>query len=489
MINRSTGVIMSRSAKLLCAASVILGACELKPTDPRDGQQPVVLASVTVTPDSTRLLAGQTVQLTAKGRDTQNREIDLAGRTVIWSVTNNGIATVSNEGLVTAVGNGTTTITATSEGKSGSVGVNSTKITLASIRVGAAEGHTCAVTVTGAAYCWGENDSDQLGVGPPRTQRRVPTAVIGGLVFTDIQPGSAPGSGTNFTCGLTTSNTIYCWGANPEGQFGDGSTIPSAVPKLAAKGGTFAQLAVGLNHVCGRTAAGAVKCWGFGGYGGLGNNAFANSTSPVDVVGGLSFSNVTAGAYFNCGVTGTTGYCWGTNQSGQLGRDTADGHRPAPGRVVNAQFTSISAVSSGGGHACGLAPGGRAYCWGTGGSGQLGNGTTSDRPAPVEVVTGPFSLLVAGNSFTCGIASGGPVYCWGQNDRGQLGTGTTTSSTTPVLVSGGLLFSTLSAGGSTVCGITVNTSVAYCWGNNNSGQLGIGTVEPFRPSPVRVISQ
>ena len=86
--------------------------------------------------------------------------------------------------------------------------------------------HTCALTAAGAAYCWGQNDSYQLGVGANSTSsyRTVPTAVAGGLSLSAISAGGF------HTCGLTTAGAAYCWGHNTAGELGDGTTIARAVP-------------------------------------------------------------------------------------------------------------------------------------------------------------------------------------------------------------------------------------------------------------------
>jgi alpha-tubulin suppressor-like RCC1 family protein len=140
-------------------------------------------------------------------------------------------------------------------------------------------------------------------------------------------------------------------------------------------------------------------------------------------------------------------------------------------------------VSAGSNHTCavGGVPGGAAfvvaYCWGDNNSGQLGNGTTTNSATPVPVSGGlSFSTISAGGDQTCGLTPAGVAYCWGDNSSGQLGNGTTTNSTTPSLVAGGLVFSRVSVGGKHVCAEPIGYGNAYCWGDNSSGQLGNGTM-------------
>lgn len=153
------------------------------------------------------------------------------------------------------------------------------------------------------------------------------------------------------------------------------------------------------------------------------------------------------------------------------------------GKSATALVTSTTGinfifVSAGGSHTCALAPpDGVAYCWGDNSSGQLGNGTTANSATPVPVAGGiRFAHLSAGGGHTCGTTQYGIAYCWGDNSSGQLGNGTTVNSATPVLVAGGLTLVAVSAGGRHSCGIAFMTFAVYCWGSNDSGQLGNGTL-------------
>jgi len=137
----------------------------------------------------------------------------------------------------------------------------------------------------------------------------------------------------------------------------------------------------------------------------------------------------------------------------------------------------LTRLSAGSGQTCGVAAGGAAYCWGYNAFGQLGNGSTTNSATPVAVSGGlSFATVSAGNLSPCGVTTGGAAYCWGDNSYGELGNGTTTTSLTPVAVSGGLSFATLNAGSFvSTCGVTTS-GAAYCWGDNQQGELGIGSI-------------
>ncbi|HEV8398744.1 MAG TPA: hypothetical protein VGQ18_02775 [Gemmatimonadales bacterium] len=166
----------------------------------------------------------------------------------------------------------------------------------------------------------------------------------------------------------------------------------------------------------------------------------------------IVFGYVSAGQFYSCGVT-TSGaaYCWGSNGYGQLGNGSTSPSTTPVAVVGGLTFTSVSA---GLGRTCGLTTGGSAFCWGG-----------DDGPEPVAV-GGELtfaSLTVGGWGFVCGLTSAGAAYCWGENGDGEFGDGTRTSSPTPVRAGGGLTFRSLSAGLSSSCGAAFD-GTAYCWG-------------------------
>ena len=185
--------------------------------------------------------------------------------------------------------------------------------------------HTCALTQSGAAYCWGRNDVGQLGSGPGPS-RAVPTLVAGGLSFISLSVG------LQHSCGLVASGEIFCWGNNAEGALGvltSENCVSSATlylcstkPVAVSGGHIFASLGTSSNGgtTCGVAVGGDAWCWGNNSAGQLGDGGKTNQPAPVPVAGNLSFASVLAGYSHSCGVT-TSGitYCWGDNQRGQLG--------------------------------------------------------------------------------------------------------------------------------------------------------------------------
>jgi alpha-tubulin suppressor-like RCC1 family protein len=359
--------------------------------------------------------------------------------------------------------------------------------------VSTAGGHTCALTLAGAAYCWGNNGYGELGNGrwcgssaPCPTLR--PAKVLGDRAYSTIS------SGYWSTCAVAVDGTAYCWGANHTGQIGTTWTCsyptsveacpPVTTPAAVTGGLRFKTVAAGVYDSCGLTESGAAYCWGVNPPGTARlNTTPVDVTPPIPVIGGLRFASLSSAWLSFCGLTDAgVGYCWGD----------------VPRAVVQGQ--PLLSLAGAYGHSCAVTGDGAAYCWGLNGAGQLGAATTEvcfiddgeslphDEPCattPLRVSGGlTFSAVTVAGGYTCALTTASAAYCWGSNWAGQIGDGTTTSSHTPVAVAGGLVFRSLSAGGGTTCGITTDGAL-YCWGSNVLGALGDGTTIN-RSTPVRI---
>jgi alpha-tubulin suppressor-like RCC1 family protein len=247
-------------------------------------------------------------------------------------------------------------------------------------QVSAGSSHTCALTYPDrSAYCWGSNNNGAngaLGDGTTTT-RLVPVAVLGGRQFRQVSAGHY------HSCGVTLSYNAFCWGANFYGQLGDDTRTSRLQPVLVFGGHQFQQLDVGGYHSCAVTTAARAFCWGYSASGQVGVGTTYPRRRPFPVAGGLYFSRVTAGEYHTCGeTTGNRAYCWGGNAGGGLG-DGSGADRLTPVPVSGGLF--FSQVSAGGFHTCARTPAAVAYCWGENASGQLGDGTRSNRYTPTPV--------------------------------------------------------------------------------------------------------
>src|ERR1017187_9908535 len=199
-------------------------------------------------------------------------------------------------------------------------------------------------------------------------------------------------------------------------------------------------------------------------------------------------ASISAGGDHTCAVISGNGYCWGENYNGELG-DGTNINSGLPAAVDTSGVLAgktLTQISAGYEHTCGLDAAGAAYCWGLSSYGQLGAGNTSSTSVPVAVDTSgvlagqAMTQITAGWYDTCALdATVGTVYCWGRNSYGQLGDGSTTDSSVPVAVdTGGLLagkpLTQITIGGYDVCAMDAS-GAAYCWGANHFGELGDGS--------------
>ena len=328
-------------------------------------------------------------------------------------------------------------------------------------QISAGKYNSCAVA-NGKAYCWGGNGSGQIGDGTT-TDRLFPTpvdtsGVLAGKTVTQVVTNTLARTTTDAdytlssACAITSDGGMYCWGDNRQGQLGDGTTTQRNSPVSVNMSGVLSgkkiiQASIGDSHTCAVTSDGGVYCWGNNTYYGLGDGTTTARLSPVavytgGVLGGKQVTQVAVSYLGTCAVT-TVGtlYCWGSDSNGQFGLGGGGFSYTGPVAAFNTGAVAsktISQVTGNNARMCVLTTDGLVYCSGYNGYGQLGNNSTTDATAPVQVTaSGALSgktvvSISAGTYTTCATTSDFKAYCWGNNSNGELATGNTTNSSVPV---------------------------------------------------------
>jgi alpha-tubulin suppressor-like RCC1 family protein len=254
--------------------------------------------------------------------------------------------------------------------------------------------------------------------------------VAGSGTYTSVSAGAV------HSCAVTTQGTLRCWGANDEGQLGDGTrdsrTVPTPV-RLSEAG--VVRVAAGGQHSCALGDDGRVRCWGANRNGQLGDGQASTSRAlPAPVVLPAPAVAISTGLAHSCALTADgAAWCWGRNESGQLGDASQIGRpRPTRTRTGTARFAQIV---SGAAHNCALDTTGGVWCWGRNTRGALGDGSTANRAVPTRVrLPGPAAAITAGTAHSCAMLVDGRTLCWGDNLDGQLGDETRAARLSPVAV-------------------------------------------------------
>ncbi len=456
----------------------------------------------TITAPVSRLLVGDTVTVTLHARDAAGNPLTTGGWTVTFSL---GQPAAGSFGSTLDRGDGTYTALFTATGATASAPIHATidgaplqsqsptLSVLALAAVSAGQQHTCGVTTTGEALCWGSNSSGQLAALPTSSSKPLP--ISGAVTWAGIHAGHRN------TCGRSVTGKAYCWGNNEYSQVGNGTwSVRQDTPAAVAGGLAVRRVDVSLGSTtgsvtsnqgfvnCALTTSARVYCWGDGRFGQIGNGRTDEQAVPV-LLSASSFGSAAAGAAHSCAIDiSGRAFCWGVNANGQLGTGSTALTELCDGLVCSTTPRPVStslvfvpgSLTVGTYHSCAISNG-QAFCWGANGAGAIGDGSTTGRTTPVAVAGGiEFSALSAGDAFSCGLGSSGTGYCWGR----ALGGGTASPQLVPAPVEGGISFTQIDAGGSHACGIT-NEGAGYCWGLNASGQLGNGTITSSS-HPVRV---
>lgn len=472
--------------------------------------------------------SGRTAKLTATAT-AQGAPITLPGH--IFASSDNSVVTVDSTGVVRAQQIGTADIT---------VRVNETKahativvlpiVRTVSVTTSASQalvGDT--LTVTAAAIGWTGTPVPGQPITFTSSSPNATVSSTGRVVFNapgtatiTARSGDAVGtvtltalarefigggqntisSGLDATCGLLPLGRTYCFGQAPligvardTSCFNDrapGLTPCTLIPLQIAGHLQLTALTVGNSVACGLTAQGRAYCWGDNSFGQIGNGVSAPGTSALPTlatgpVGPLNaaqtFTQIAAGNNHVCALAPSgKAFCWGSDNTFQLGGgDSLSLNSTTPIPVVGEGV--YRSVTAGRGHTCAVrAADNLAFCWGDNSLGQLGLGTVGppiDRP--MQTVGPAFVQLSAKGDNTCGLTASGTIYCWGANDAAQTGQAVSTFVATPSAIAGSGYTAVAVGGTVSVPGIgrvshacALQATKAVCWGSNYYGQLGRG---------------
>ena len=350
--------------------------------------------------------------------------------------------------------------------------------------------HTCAILDDETSSCWGKGSSGQLGTGG-LSDRTTPTTTNG---FGGGRKAISISSGGEHTCAILDTGEVSCWGMGVYGQLGNGATTDRTSPFLTSSLGTgrsAVAISSGVLHTCAILDDGNVSCWGANNNGQLGDGTESTHTTPnsisnINNPNGQKTVAISSGGTHTCALLDDGSVlCWGK------------WYGSTPNSAMTSTFESgqeVVAIASGRMHICFLLMNGNVSCTGEGSLGQLGNGYLSDNYFSQPVPTLGFGqgrsaiALSAGQDHTCALLDNGSVSCWGNNDYGQVGNGTTsTYAPTPSLTNSfgnGRSAIAISSGGYHTCAILDDDDVV-CWGKGGDGQLGNGATSD-RTTPTKI---
>ncbi len=334
--------------------------------------------------------------------------------------------------------------------------------------------HTaCGLHLDGSVACLGVDQVTSTGVDKP-------VAVDSNTDWTAISAGSG------VRCGLRgTPGALYCWGQAFNGELGLGATNIQATPARVG-GDTWKTIQVGQQNACGIRSDGALLCWGTSSI----STSLHYGNTPQQIGTATDWQAISISAGILIGMrAGLGAFAWGRNSDGAPFPPEAS-EIAAPTQVLS-PVNGWSELKPGGAHVCGLSAG-QALCWGSIFDGLLGNGVTTTLASPTKIGSDRWTAL-AGSQGQCGLRSDGALMCWG--DTESLGTGVGFGNTDPVWAPTrlGTEVWTAVAGSNAVflfpeafATCAIRSGQLYCWGNNATGELGIGSTDGPQLSPVAV---
>ena len=352
-------------------------------------------------------------------------------------------------------------------------------------KIAAGRGHVVSIDKNGRVWSWGSNSNGQLGINSTVViSRLTPVSVLGAVkTFCSISAGE------EYSLAVDKNGNAWAWGAFSSGQLGNALYTSYRSPvSLGGVSKTFCRIEAANDVSYGIDKNGRVWAWGQG-TAELGDNGVAGlKNTPVSVAGAVkTFCKISGGANHALAISRTgRAWAWGLGANGRLGNNaTSNVFTPVS---VAGTVKTFCEIYAGYFHSVAIDNRGRAWSWGFNGSGQLGNASTLSQNTPVSVLGNikTFCRISAGNAHTVAISNRGRVWVWGSNSTGQLGDNSITSRLTPVSVAGAVKTFCIAIAANLYTVAIDNRGRAWSWGSNSSGQLGDNTTTS-RLTPVSVL--
>jgi uncharacterized repeat protein (TIGR02543 family) len=374
--------------------------------------------------------------------------------------------------------------------------------------------HSAGITSYGRIFIWGSNTNGQIG-NKTTVGSKNPLNITSQFNLMSDEKITSVELGISHSAAITSKGKIFTWGWNGLGQLGDGtSTDRNAPTNITSRfnlssGETIVSISISALSSGALTSNGRIFIWGAGGQ--IGDGTTTNRNTPTDITSRFNLSSNERVTLMSLGNTHSAAltsngriFMWGSNNNGQLGDGTTTNRNTPTDITSRFNFSSnerITEISLGNSHSGALTSNGRIFMWGQNISGQIGDGTTTQRITPLNVSSSfrlnPDELIKSiklGGFHSSVLTSNGRVFTWGNNsDSGRLGDGTTTSRNTPTNITSGfnlainetIIFINLGLYHSSA--ISSNGNV-FTWGSNDSGQIGDNS-EINRTTPTNITSR
>lgn len=344
------------------------------------------------------------------------------------------------------------------------------------LSVAAADAHTCGLDTDGQVLCWGDNDYGQLGVGDGASSEETPAEIIE-VISSDWNSLS---SNHEHSCVVSEDERLFCWGRGAQGQLGIDGMDDRGLPIQEHSSGQWIRVSTGHDHSCAISDDGRWKCWG--------QRPIGPST-PMQLETDHEFIDIDAGSSHSCAIEEDSTYCWGEGIHAGHDEDDEVEHIDSPQEVQFAESGGRQIVA-GQGHSCSIDENRRAWCWGRGDLGQLGNDDEETRATPdsVDLLDGEidgWDQLSIWGRHSCGIDIDDQLWCWGRNRSRELGIGEETDfESVPQPPAGEVdQWKQVAAGDRYNCAIDDEQRL-WCWGWADLGQMGYDTGETHEDSPL-----